>query len=181
MATLEETPKNATHWSRSSMAGKSGLSRSTIGRIWRDFGLKPHLTDASCRQARCSWNRSLMSPAFTTTRVRRAALTIRVEVRNLHRRPYRSRAAGAGGSLIREVPGRAGAALTKPGRASTARWCGSGERDGEEYARNQRDYAPRKVNQLKSGGYGPGAVRTRPIRGRGTSGQASGCRPGRPR
>ena len=31
-----------------------------------------------------------------------------------------------------------GAALTKPGRASTARWCGSGERDGEEYARNRR-------------------------------------------
>jgi hypothetical protein len=26
-----------------------------------------------------------------------------------------------------------GAALTKPGRVSTARWCGSGERDGEEY------------------------------------------------
>ncbi len=111
----------------------------------------------------------------------RPALTIRVEVRDLHRRPYRGRAAGAGCSLIREVPGRAGAALTKPGRASTARWCGSGERDGEEYARNQRDYAPRKANRLKSGGYGPGAVRTRPIRGRGSSGQASGCRPGRPR
>ncbi len=28
---------------------------------------------------------------------------------------------------------RVGAALTKPGRVSTARWCGSGERDGEEY------------------------------------------------
>jgi len=40
VATLEETPQNATHWSRSSMAGKSGLSRSTIGRIWRDFGLR---------------------------------------------------------------------------------------------------------------------------------------------
>ncbi len=41
-------------------------------------------------------------------------------------------------SLTREVLGRAGAVLTKPGRASTARWGGSGERDGEEYARNQR-------------------------------------------
>jgi hypothetical protein len=40
--------------------------------------------------------------------------------------------------LIRVVPGRAGAALTKPGCASTARWCRSGERDGEEYARNRR-------------------------------------------
>src|SRR6266516_3945873 len=31
-ATLEETPVNATHWSRSSMAARSGLSKSTIGR-----------------------------------------------------------------------------------------------------------------------------------------------------
>jgi hypothetical protein len=27
------------------MAKKTGLSKSTIGRIWRDFGLKPHLAD----------------------------------------------------------------------------------------------------------------------------------------
>jgi len=45
VATLESTPVNATHWSRASMAKKSGLSRSTIGRIWKDFELKPHLTD----------------------------------------------------------------------------------------------------------------------------------------
>ena len=43
--TLESTPPNATHWSRSSMAEKSGLSKSTVGRIWKAFGLKPHLEE----------------------------------------------------------------------------------------------------------------------------------------
>jgi transposase len=45
VATLESKPANATHWSQSSMAKKSGLSRSTIGRIWKDFGLQPHRAD----------------------------------------------------------------------------------------------------------------------------------------
>src|SRR5664280_167328 len=45
VATLESTPKNATHWSRASMAKKSGLSRTTIGRIWKAFELKPHRVD----------------------------------------------------------------------------------------------------------------------------------------
>ena len=46
VATLESTPKkSATHWSRSKMAERTGLSKSTIGKIWSDFGLKPHLVD----------------------------------------------------------------------------------------------------------------------------------------
>jgi transposase len=42
VATLESTPPNATHWSRAKMAERSGLSRSTIGRIWKAFELRPH-------------------------------------------------------------------------------------------------------------------------------------------
>jgi hypothetical protein len=45
VTTLEQVPQNATHWSRKSMADHSGLSKSTVGRIWRKFQLKPHLTD----------------------------------------------------------------------------------------------------------------------------------------
>jgi transposase len=45
VATLERTPREATHWSRASMAAETGLSKSTVGRIWRAFGLKPHLVE----------------------------------------------------------------------------------------------------------------------------------------
>ena len=54
-----------------------------------------------------------------------------------------------------------GAALTKPGRARTARWCGSGERDGKEYERNPRYYVL-KYLPAQSGGSGPGAVHNPP-------------------
>jgi transposase len=45
VATLESTPPNATHWTRAKMAQRSGLSKSSIGRIWRAFELKPHRAD----------------------------------------------------------------------------------------------------------------------------------------
>ncbi|GLX41795.1 hypothetical protein Sros01_78670 [Streptomyces roseochromogenus] len=40
--TLEETPKNATHWSTRSMAAATGMSQPTVSRIWRAFALAPH-------------------------------------------------------------------------------------------------------------------------------------------
>ena len=43
--TLETRPKNATHWSTRTMAEASGLNQNAIVRIWRAFGLKPHLQE----------------------------------------------------------------------------------------------------------------------------------------
>jgi len=43
--TLESTPKDATHWSTRSMAGASGLSQSSVHRIWRAFALAPHRSE----------------------------------------------------------------------------------------------------------------------------------------
>lgn len=40
--TLESLPPDATHWSSRGMARASGLSVSTVQRIWRAFGLQPH-------------------------------------------------------------------------------------------------------------------------------------------
>jgi transposase len=40
--TLEETPRDATHWSTRSMAQATGMSQTAISKIWRAFGLKPH-------------------------------------------------------------------------------------------------------------------------------------------
>src|ERR1700756_1344844 len=40
--TLESQPPGATHWSTRSMARHSGISTSSVGRIWRAFGLQPH-------------------------------------------------------------------------------------------------------------------------------------------
>jgi transposase len=44
--TLETKPKNATHWSTRSMAGRMGLSQSTVSRVWRAFGLAPHRAES---------------------------------------------------------------------------------------------------------------------------------------
>ncbi len=43
--TLEQKPKTATHWSTRSMAAAAGLSPAMVHRIWKDHGLKPHLTE----------------------------------------------------------------------------------------------------------------------------------------
>jgi transposase len=44
--TLETLPQGETHWSTRTMAAKAGMSHTMVGRIWRTFGLKPHLTQS---------------------------------------------------------------------------------------------------------------------------------------
>jgi transposase len=44
--TTQSAPANATQWSRSSMARAVGISDSSVGRIWRAHGLKPHRVDS---------------------------------------------------------------------------------------------------------------------------------------
>lgn len=40
--TLQKLPKGQTHWSCRSMAEATGISKSTVNRVWNAFGLKPH-------------------------------------------------------------------------------------------------------------------------------------------
>jgi transposase/transposase-like protein len=44
--TLETAPKGHTHWSTRKMAEKAGISHTMVGRIWRTFGLKPHISQS---------------------------------------------------------------------------------------------------------------------------------------
>ena len=44
--TLETTPKGATHWSTRQLAKATGMSKSSVQRIWHAFGLKPHRTES---------------------------------------------------------------------------------------------------------------------------------------
>jgi hypothetical protein len=43
--TTQTTPANATHWSTRALAAEVGISDSSVLRIWRVNGLKPHLLE----------------------------------------------------------------------------------------------------------------------------------------
>lgn len=45
VTTLESKPADATHWSTRTMAAATGMSQTAVSRIWRAFGLKPHLAE----------------------------------------------------------------------------------------------------------------------------------------
>lgn len=44
-ATLQQRPREATHWSTRSMAKAYGVSNATVSRIWKEHNLKPHLVE----------------------------------------------------------------------------------------------------------------------------------------
>src|SRR5918995_41039 len=60
VATLETMPQGATHWSSRAMARQSGISTSSVQRIWRALGLQPHraetfkLPPTRCSSPRCA-------------------------------------------------------------------------------------------------------------------------------
>ena len=41
--TIEEKPEDRTHWSTRSMAKAVGVSKTTVGKVWKAHHLKPHL------------------------------------------------------------------------------------------------------------------------------------------
>ena len=43
--TEEYRPQGETHWSTRTMAGVAGVSKSTVQRVWKELGLKPHRVD----------------------------------------------------------------------------------------------------------------------------------------
>ena len=42
--TTREKPKNATHWSTRTLGAEMGIAPAMVHRVWKDAGLKPHLT-----------------------------------------------------------------------------------------------------------------------------------------
>jgi transposase len=66
--TLESTPKDATHWSSRGMAKASGLSISSVQRIWRAFGLQPHRLETFklSTDPRCAMSSVSISPRPST-------------------------------------------------------------------------------------------------------------------
>lgn len=44
-ATLETTPRGATHWSTRAMAKQMGLGKTSVQKIWRAFRLQPHRSE----------------------------------------------------------------------------------------------------------------------------------------
>ena len=42
--TAKEKPKHATHWSARMLAAEIGVGHTTVQRVWKEHGLKPHLS-----------------------------------------------------------------------------------------------------------------------------------------
>ena len=74
--TVQETLPNVTHWSRALMAEAAGISPSSVGRIWAEAGLKPHLV----RGFKVSSDLPFLAPADTVHR--RLHIVVDTAIRN---------------------------------------------------------------------------------------------------
>ncbi len=57
--TLRETPPNVRRWTTRSMARASGVSHTSVRRVWLRFGIRPNMS----RRSRIAWARSLDLPS----------------------------------------------------------------------------------------------------------------------
>ena len=76
--TLHDKPRDATHWSIRSMAKETGLSHTTVRRIWTAFGLQPHRaerfklsSDPLLSGRRRDYSRRPPTPPYVRFRIRR--------------------------------------------------------------------------------------------------------------
>jgi putative transposase len=68
--TVQSQPEGETHWSTRTMASEVGVSHMPVCRVWRTFGLKPHLRDTfklSTDQFVKSYNRDSKPFIWTAT------------------------------------------------------------------------------------------------------------------
>ena len=95
--TLDEDPPDAMRWSTRSMAARSGLSPSTIGRIWRRFDLHPQRGQVVTGEHRARIFHELSEPqGLAETAAKINADSIREVARRAdHRAPEPTRAIAA--------------------------------------------------------------------------------------
>ena len=80
--TAQEKPKHATHWSARMLAEEIGVGHTTVQRVWKEHGLKPHLT----RPFKLSTSKILKVSHFST-QYHKSLLT---KTNSTHHQPHKT-------------------------------------------------------------------------------------------